>query len=229
MKKRFTLIELLVVIAIVAILAAMLLPALNSAKEKAKRISCASNFHQIGLGFGSYACDSNSHYSPYGASMTAWPFGSFYPGTTDWGYGTLYKSGYVTNEKVYYCPSVPGSGLFAFDFCNSQNYTPSSTTFYSSYSCFAGENTGLALSLGISKGDLAKTFAVSAASPGKTCLGMDNCFGHNTPNNFQWSNHRNSLTKLNGGNILRNDGAVSWRNFNEMELYGSGLTIYLYY
>ena len=71
MKARFTLIELLVVIAIIAILAAILMPALQQARERANQSTCISNNKQLGMAFQMYTAD-NEEYYPYGIVDKSW-------------------------------------------------------------------------------------------------------------------------------------------------------------
>jgi len=121
--RAFTLIELLVVIAIIGILAAMLLPALNKAREKGRMAVCISNLRQISVGISLYT-DDNSGYMPtasYGANATAgpWPklLATYIPHRDNNTNATSMAN------RVFICPSAKFPGFLNSDISYSYSCT----------------------------------------------------------------------------------------------------------
>ncbi|MCC5824470.1 MAG: DUF1559 domain-containing protein [Phycisphaerales bacterium] len=141
-ERGFTLVDVLVSLAVIIVLIAILLPSFNMVRESARRVKCASNMRQIGLGLHMYAQQSND-LLPSSVYLPSWAGGprgggprGAGPGDGGWmpelmdtvrtdaalfpdrswgqwdGLGLLYARGFLAAPAVFYCPSHPGSHPF---------------------------------------------------------------------------------------------------------------------
>ena len=204
MTSGFTLIELLVVISIIALLIAILLPAIKLARETTRRTMCAANLRQIGLVYRVYGQDyegrffRNNHWSP--AAVAG-------PGGIDNPYDLrLILVAYASTNKVFYCPS----DVRQVDTINGWNIPSNGGFHYVSYNLIAGYDPDPVDVPGLWLNDAIQPTSLDQEPGGEILMASDRLWYQNPGTAlFADSGHLDDDGPV-GGNRLFMDGHVDW-------------------
>ncbi len=230
-RKAFTLIELLVVVAIIAVLVSILLPAIQKARESAKRVVCGTNLHEIGLGLSIYAGEYNGKYPKrdWRDGYTGQELYYFYFIIRHWesyepsgGYrpeGSGFIDHYLKNPGVLYCPNYPIN-----EWLTDGNEPLNSYNRFNKCSYFV-------LSWWNGWEDFFKyVTAQNAQSNPETIIMEDRVTPMGNVAGIPSNHPKGSFSKngLQGGNVLYNDMSVTWKQADEFDVFAPYLNYCLY-